>query len=505
MVDKVANLKQVLITTAAGLCVLSTSASSITLKEVVKEVLETNPVVQERLRNYRATRSEIGIAEAGYYPSLDLQIAVGKESKGRYSNDVTEQSFDIFQNSLVMRQNIFSGFSTHERVNYQMMRTLAAAYSYLEKANDVTLQTIKVYVDLLRQRELLRNARTHVNHIQKLYDKVTKAYKAGLTKMSEVSKVRSSLSLAKSNLLVQRNRLENAMYGFRRIVGRTISLNELRPVRFNTKLPRDQEKASMYALEYNPSVLVGKYNIKGAEALYRESKSKYFPKLDFEMRANYNDSFSHRNIYTDREDDFRAMLVVSYNLLNGGADEAARLSKLSKLGQEVSVVNDLKRQVMEGMDLSWSTYELSRDQIPVLKKYRDQSEETLKLYFKEYDMGERSLLDLLATENDLKRANDELINARYSMLIAKYRIIDAMGLTMASIVGDVQKYYKKVGLHNNGVPNGKDTLPFSRDEDNDRISSSKDLCENSPKSKNGKKASGCRRSINALKILRGRK
>jgi adhesin transport system outer membrane protein len=483
-------------------CSLGIGAEATNLKEVVSHVLDTNPIIKERLHNYRATRADLRGAEAGYYPTLDLEIGIGKDYKGEFT-DQKNESYDIFRNSLILRQNLFKGFSTHERVNYQMMRSLAAAYSYLEKANDVTLQTIKAYIDLLRHKELLANAKTHVRHIEKLNEKVTKAYKAGLTKMSEVSKVRSSLSLAKSNMLVARNRLANSLYNFRRITGQTVSIKNLRKVGFSLPLPKDQEKATMYALEYNPSLRVGKYNIKGAEALYRESKSRFYPTIDAEISANYTDEFDSDRYYPDRENGIKAMLVMRYNLFNGGADEAARVNKMSKVSQEMEVVNDLRRQVMEGMDLSWSTYELAKDQIPVLRKYRDQSRETLKLYWKEYNLGERSLLDLLATENDLKRANDELIEARYNMLLAKYRIVDAMGLTMASVMGNVKKYYKRVGLFTNGASE-KDTLPVSYDPDHDGVPADKDLCADSKKWKKGVRPSGCRPSVNALDTIKGK-
>ncbi len=460
---------------------------AVSLKTVVSDVLDTNPIVMERLRNYKATREEVDIAEAGYYPTLDIQSSLGKKYSGRLSNDVAKETYDIFQNSLILRQNVFSGFGTQEQVNYQKMRTLAASYSYLEKANDVTLQTINVYLDLFKEQELLENSKVNVDHNEKLYERVRKAYKAGLTTRSEVSKISASLSLAKSNMMVQKNRLSNAMFNFRRVTGHLIDMKKLQKVKFNLPLPKNLQKATMYALEYNPSLLVGKYNIKGAEALYRESKSKFYPKVDFEVVGNYNDNFDE---YTGKDDRVQGMVVVSYNLFRGGADEAAKRNKLSRLSQEVEVTNDLKRQVVEGMDLSWSAYELALDQMPFLKNYKQQSAETLKLYSKEYDMGERSLLDLLAAENDLKRAKDELDDASYNLLLSKYRILDAMGLTMASIMGNVQKYYKNVGVHRKGQRPAGDTLPGSYDHDKDGVVGTKDNCANSKK-KNGVYPDGC--------------
>lgn len=245
-------------------CLGISTVSATTLKEAVGDVLKTNPIIKERLRNYNATRHEVDIADAGYYPTLDYQATAGKKYTNRF-NGGAESTFNIFQNSLVLRQNIFNGFSTHEQVNYQKMRALAASYSYLEKANDVTLQTIAGYIELLKQRELLQNSKINVDHNAKIYNKVSKAYKAGLTTLSEVSKIRSSLSLAKSNMMVQKNKLSNAMFNYRRVTGRLISIDAMKRPSFHLTLPKSQKKASMFALEYNPSLLVGKYNIKGAE------------------------------------------------------------------------------------------------------------------------------------------------------------------------------------------------------------------------------------------------
>jgi adhesin transport system outer membrane protein len=338
----------------------------------------------------------------------------------------------------------------------------------------------------------------NVKHNHNLYVKVAKAYKAGLTTLSEMSKIQSSLSLAKSNMMVQKNKVTNAMFNFRRITGHLISLKKVTKPNFGLKLPKNQKKATMFALEYNPSLLVGKYNIRGAEALYRESKSQFMPKVDIEMSENYNDNYGPLSTPEDR---FQAMVVVRYNLFNGGADEATKRNKLAKLSQEISVVDYLKRQVVEGLDLSWSAYELSNEQIPFLKDYKLQSAETLKLYSKEYELGERSLLDLLATENDLKRANDELINAKYNLLLAKYRILDAMGLTMSSIMGDVTKYYNRVGVFTQEKMTGRDTLPISLDNDQDGVPSTKDICAQSKK-KNGVRPFGCTKGYKSLKKVR---
>ncbi|MBT8348587.1 MAG: TolC family protein, partial [Sulfurovum sp.] len=364
------------------------------------------------------------------------------------------------------------------------------------------LQTIMVYLEIQKANELVKNSEINVQHNEAIYQKVLKAYEAGVSTRSEVSKIQASLSLARSNNMVQKSKLRNAHYNFRRVVGRLVRLKDLKKVNFELKIPESHEKAIMYALEYNPSLLVGDYNIKGAEALYRESKSAFYPQVDLEVSQNYNENY---NEFSGADDRFQAMVVLSYNLFKGGADEAARKHKLSKLSQEVSVLNDLRRQVIEGVDLSWVSYMLAQEQIPFLKEYKQQSIETLDYYTKEYKLGERSMLDLISAENDLKKANDELITARYNLLLSKYRILDAMGLTIASIMGGEEEYYGRVGIFT-GITSvneentydelvramEKDSLPVNREIDGDRIPDSKDV---SPNTRDKTKVSPSGRSI----------
>ncbi len=479
-----------------GAGTINTSAD--TLKDVVSSVLDTNPIVNERLRNYNATKAEIGIAEAGYYPTINFESAAGRKTTGRIESDIANQTYNVFQNSLILKQNIFSGFSTTEKVDYRQMSALAAAYNYLEKANDVALQAVNVYTNLQKEKALLDNSELNVRHNELTYEKVQKAYNAGILTLSEVSKIHASLSLAKSNMMLQKNRLENAHNNFRRVVGRPTSLKVLTKVNSNLKLPANRKQAEKYALEYNPSILVGKYNVKGAEALYRESKSAFYPKVDFVLSQNYNENY---NEFIGTDDRSQGLVVASYNLYNGGADEANKLNRMSKLNQEVAVVDDLNRQVIENINFSWNSYELSLDQIPFLEEYKSQSQMTLKLYVREYKLGKRSMLDLISAENDFKRANDELISAQYNLLLSKYRIMHDMGLTMVSIMGSEKEYYQRVGIkakskyvdndpynelyHAMKVDRSQQSKQYSNSlpvtQDKDKISEHKDISQNTQK------------------------
>ena len=110
------------------------------LKTTVNEVLSTNPIILERLKNYNATREDVTIAKADYYPKIDLSLGVGREG----GETASEQNFNysVYQNSLTYTQNIFRGFETKYRVKQQESRKVSAAYSYIEKVNDTSFEMV---------------------------------------------------------------------------------------------------------------------------------------------------------------------------------------------------------------------------------------------------------------------------------------------------------------------------------------------------------------------------
>ena len=60
----------------------SSSLFGLTLKESVVEVMNTNPVVLERLKNYRVTQQDLSIAESEYYPTVDFRASLGYNNAG---------------------------------------------------------------------------------------------------------------------------------------------------------------------------------------------------------------------------------------------------------------------------------------------------------------------------------------------------------------------------------------------------------------------------------------
>jgi adhesin transport system outer membrane protein len=453
--------------------VLITSTSAVELNQVLDDVLVNNPLIKERLNNYEKTVYDLKIAKSEYQPTLDYVGKFGYEKILEQVGGPNEVGYHTYRNSLVLTQNLFNGLNTTYKIRFEEARVMAAAYNYVEQTNDVAFNLIRQYINVLKFNDLHALEKENVYLTQDILEKTKSLADGASGSISDVEKVDSSLQLAEFNLLTQQNNLMDAEFNLSKLTGRKIPKEELVMPIANFDLPKTKEEGLTHAVKFNPSMLVTNYNIETAKAQLVQSRSKFSPTVDFEFAYNFD-----RNIGGDEghERNYSALIVYRQNLYNGQADiNAVRKSKMN-IKQEYEIQRDIKRQIIEGLDLSWSAYTMLQKQIVFLKSYQEKSKATLDLYKEEFEAGTRTLIDLLTAQDDYISARNKLITANYDLLFSKYRVLDAMGELVNSIFNDSNtKYYKPVFADHENTTDYE--LQNRKDLDKDNVDDSVDLCD----------------------------
>lgn len=468
-------MKRLQLSLISTLLIFSTSAYTIELNQVLDEALITNPQVKERLNNYEKTVYDLKIAKSEYQPTLDYVGKFGYEKTlDQVGSGRQDVGYHTYRNSLILTQNLFSGLSTKYRVKFEEARVMAAAYNYVEQTNDIAFNIVRHYINVLKFNELFTLEKENVLLTQDILSKTKQLSDAGSGLISDVKKVDSSLQLAEFNLLTQENNLQDAQFNLSKLTGKKLKQEELEYPNFNYPLPKTQEDALNHAIQFNPSILVTNYNIETAKAQLVQNRSKFSPKVDFELAYNFD-----RNTGGDvgHERNYSALLVVRHNFYNGQADiNSVRKSKMT-IKQEYEIQRDIKRQIIENLNLSWSAYSMLERQILFLQSYQEQSKLTLDLYKEEFEAGTRTLIDLLSAQDDYISARNKLITANYDYLFAKFRVLDAMGELINTVFKDqAAKYYEPaIAKHQNTQDY---ELQDRSDLDKDSVIDSRDLCDN---------------------------
>jgi adhesin transport system outer membrane protein len=67
------------------------------------------------------------------------------------------------------------------------------------------------------------------------------------------------------------------------------------------------------------------------------------------------------------------------------------------------------------------------------KQHVDSSVRSRDAYQQQFNLGQRTLLDLLDSENEVFAARTSYVNAEFDQLFAMYRILNSMGLLLESL------------------------------------------------------------------------
>jgi adhesin transport system outer membrane protein len=451
-------------------------ADQLFLNKAAKEILKTNPQILEKLNDYKSSLRGYEKAKLGYYPTLDLSGNIGTETTSRSSSD--DITLNVSESSLTLNQNLFNGFGTKHEIELKKAKLKSSAYSYIEKANDVIFKFVKSYIDLLRSKELLEIEKKNVSIHEEIYKDTKKQYKSGIGRLSDLKEVFSKLSLAYSNYLSEENNYKDKAVSFHKFYGRYIDAQQLQKPAIEWKIPQTFKETLLKAMQNNPSIIVQNYEFQAAKAYFRSTQKSFYPKIDLELKAK-----SSKNIGGSESDvDTRsALLKFSYNLFNGGRDAKEVQIQKSLVLKQNEQKSQIKREIIENANLSWNSYEILKKQIDFLRKYKKSSEAKIESYKNEFDLGRRSLLDLLSAQDDYIDAKRKEINAEYDLMYAKFRILDSLGELPNSLGINVKDEIKTI---NNEKGNGflnKElfSLDIATDIDIDKIIDSKDICSNS--------------------------
>lgn len=401
--------------------VIFTILSTVLLAEqpydIVNSAIKASPDVNKQIRFYNGVLQDLEIAKSDNLPTLDYRGEIGR---GRYAKErrITASS-NYWKNNLTLRENLFRGYKTQSEIEQNEARISAAAYTVLDRANTVALDTISAYIEVLKQNKLTKLFEKNVQNHEDIFAKILERSKAGVGKQSEVLQTKSRLKLAYSNLLVQQNDFEDTLTQYHFVVGRHFDKSEyIEPV-INYKLPKNIDEAAYIALLNNPSIKALKSTILAKKAEYKKARSGFYPILDAVASQDWN---NNADGFNGREDTTSIGLVARWNLYRGGADEAGRLKALEAMHQERRNLRRIQRDVIKQARLAYMAYQAYIPQIGYLKEHVNNSKLTLDAYKEEYTLGRRDLLAILDAQKEYNSAQQTLITAQYNLLISKYKV-----------------------------------------------------------------------------------
>ena len=427
-----------------------------TLVKAARQAVLTNPEVQARWNGFKAAGQEQSIARAGYFPQLDLKASVGSENRTTPAFDYGR--YDINSAQLTLNQMLFDGLFTPSEVKRLGYAKLVRYYELAEISETTALEAVRAYLDVARYQEQVEAAtQNYVEHKQSA-QLVEERAKAGVGRGADFEQASGRLALAETSLLAELSNLHDASARYLRVVGEKPpgKLPSL-PEPFNLgSMPASTEALLQQGLSGSPTLNAALENARAYQQAVTTQQAAFMPRVDLRGYASRDENLAGDLGTTELKG---VELVLNYNLYRGGADSARKRQAQDQQAQARDLQEKACRDVRQSLTIAYSDVRGLAEQQRYLNQYRLSAEKSREAYRQQFDIGQRSLLDVLDSQKEYYEASRSYINARHGEALAQARTLAGMGRLVAAL-----------GVQRTDVPSAADA-----GQDRDHIDPA-DLC-----------------------------
>lgn len=414
--------------TALPFAFAATFLQAQTLPEAMQKALEVHPEIQAGVNARAAADYQLRAAKGGYLPRVDVTAGYGREGTDSPSTGNRWESLNRSESAIRLRQMVFDGFATSSEVGRQQATVNARAYSLMDTSERTALDVAQVYLDVLSRREMVRLAEENLRNHERILDQIKLRTSRGVGRLADLDQAEARLAQARNNLITEQTNLADANTNFLSVVGQMP--DELSaPAPFIDLLPATLDEARAQMVESSPVLRSAESDITAAEKQYDAAKSSFYPRFDAELGRtadnNIDGTVGHNN-------EWQAMLRMNFNLYAGGSNKADLESKSYLANQALDIRNNALRQLNEELGLAWNAQENANAQLPIAQQYVDHSNRVRSAYQQQFSLGERTLLDLLDSENETFTAQRRLVEVKNIQLFTQYRIKATIGQLLKS-------------------------------------------------------------------------
>lgn len=430
----------------------SLQAQAITLKDAAQEAVLRNPEVAAKWHAYKEATESVGTAKGRYLPKVDLNAGIFREHKDDPAAALGHRDFTSRGVELSLNQILFDGFATRNDVKRLNYAQRVRYFELLDTSETAALEAMRAYNDVLRYRALHQLAQQNYVRHRAVFEQIQRKVKVGAGRGVDLEQAGGRLALAESNLLTEASNLHDVSARYQRIVGTLPPADMSALNNLKDGVPTKSGDALKKAYTENPQLAVANENIVSSLADVEVRRARYYPRIDLQASQSWGwDTNGVKGDYDAR----KIGLALNYNLYNGGSDKAAERQYVERVNISKDLRDKVCRDVRQTLSISHNDITRLEEQIKYLEQHQLSTEKARDAYRKQFDIGQRTLLDLLDTENELFEARRALLNAQHDHTQSYGRTQASMGNLLASI--GLQR------LETQGLFDGKERAEFDPD------------------------------------------
>ncbi|HEI8866995.1 TPA: outer membrane channel protein TolC [Serratia odorifera] len=397
------------------------------LLQVYKQARESNPDLRKSAADRDAAFEKINESRSPLLPQLGLTAGY---TYGSGYRDIKDTNSDTTSGSLALTQTIFD-MSKWRALTLQEKTAGISDVTFQTAEQQLILNTATAYFNVLKAIDTLSYTQAQKDAVYRTLDQTTQRFNVGLVAITDVQNARSNYDTVLAAEVSARNALDNALESLRQVTGAFYpELASLNTDSFATKRPDAVNNLLKEAEARNLSLLSARLSQDLAREQIKYAQTGYMPTIDMSASTGITNTKNNGARNTSPDSDIgQNKIGVSFNLpiySGGQTNSQVKQAQYSFVGASEQLESS-HRTVVQTVRSSFNNVNASISSINAYKQAVISAQSSLDAMEAGYQVGTRTIVDVLDATTQLYDAKRNLSNARYTYLINQLNIKSALG------------------------------------------------------------------------------
>ncbi|MEM7072464.1 MAG: TolC family outer membrane protein [Pseudomonadota bacterium] len=395
-----------------------------TLGEALKELYQSNPLLNAARADVREADAMVHEARGAFRPSVRTVVEGGRLN-ARRSQRAQPSSTNVLDRhgvTLNIVQNLYNGGSDSAALRAARVDLQIAGHRLVSTEQQLFLQGSIAFRAVIRDQRVRELNASNVERLQNRLTAVQDLFTVGQATPTELAQARSRLAIARADLARAQGELDASIAIFKQFVG--LTPGELVVPVLDFQLPNTLDEALIIGQEENPDILAAEGAVAGQRYRLRQARGDLLPDIDLRAQASYiRDSVTSG----DRSENLSLLGVVTIPIYQQGIQSSQVRGARAQLQAREYQLLEARRVVEATINSSWYQLQARESAVEANRQGVEAARIALQGVGEENRIGERSLLDVLDSEQDLRDAEVALENAMYDLLVARLNLLHGLG------------------------------------------------------------------------------
>ncbi|AEP30982.1 outer membrane channel protein TolC [Brumicola nitratireducens] len=408
------------------------------LSQVYQLALQNDPIINRAKADKELAYSGIALSRANLLPQISGSVSYSLNSGDQVFT--TENGFgtinsesDTLSMGLDLRMSIYDhanwvGMDRAEKVAQQGDANLASALQSL------IVRVTNAYLAVLREQDSVEFVKAELRAIERQLEQTKQRFEVGLTAITDVHEAQANFDNTVARQIRAENQLELRLEELREITGKYhsgISILDTNLFTATQPTPANVEDWLKLAEDANFDLLIQRFAKDIAMEDIASAKAGHYPTLDFSASLSRVDRTTEVQGSDPR--DFPTLnsqslgLSLSVPIYQGGRVSTSTDQARSRYVIASENMELVYRQTVRSVRSSYNDVKAAVSTIRALEQSVVSADSALKATEAGFDVGTRTIVDVLNSTRNLFDARRNLADARYNFISAIINLKRAAG------------------------------------------------------------------------------